>query len=62
MTLSPEEIARRQEDWDSAKAHIRIEGGHIPDDLKQIAARYIRGDLDWDSYEKAYLAAVNASG
>lgn len=56
---SPDAMARRQSDWDSAKAHNRIEGGHIPDALEVIAQRYIRGELDWDAYEAAYLSVLD---
>ncbi|MET3762124.1 antitoxin VbhA family protein [Sphingomonas sp. UYEF23] len=55
--ISPTERARRNREVDFARGNIRHEGGILSDEIEQLNARYIAGEIDSDALTGAILAS-----
>ncbi len=55
--ISERERARRLEEVNFARGSIRYEGGILTDEIEQLNARYIAGEIDSDELTAAILAS-----
>ncbi|WP_454887983.1 antitoxin VbhA family protein [Sphingomonas oryzagri] len=56
--ISEAERARRVGEIDFARGSVRYEGGILADDIEQLNARYIAGEIDSDQLTAAILASI----
>ena len=55
--ISATERARRHREVDFARGNVRHEGGILSDEIEQLNARYIAGEIDSDALTGAVLAS-----
>jgi len=55
--ISATERARRSREVDFARGNVRHEGGVLTDEIEQLNARYIAGEIDSDELTGAILAS-----
>ena len=55
--ISEAERARRMSDVNFARGSVRYEGGILSDEIEQLNARYIAGEIDSDELTAAILAS-----
>jgi len=55
--ISATERARRHREVDFARGNVRHEGGILSDEIEQLNARYIAGEIDSDALTGAILAS-----
>jgi hypothetical protein len=56
--ISKAERARRVAEINFARGSVRYEGGILADDIEQLNARYIAGEIDSDQLTAAILAST----
>lgn len=56
--ISEAERARRVGEINFARGSVRYEGGTLRDDIEQLNARYIAGEIDSDQLTAAILAST----
>lgn len=56
--ISEAERARRVGEINFARGSVRYEGGILADDIEQLNARYIAGEIDSDQLTVAILAST----
>jgi hypothetical protein len=49
------EQARRQREIDFARGSVRLEGGHLTDEIERLNAGYVAGEIDSDGVTTAIL-------
>lgn len=54
------EQARRQREIDFARGSVRLEGGHLMNEIERLNARYVAGEIDSDVLATAILASETA--
>lgn len=55
--ISEAERARRMSEVNFARGSVRYEGGILSDEIEQLNARYIAGEIDSDELTAAILAS-----
>ena len=55
--ISEAERARRLSEVNFARGSVRYEGGILSDEIEQLSARYIAGEIDSDELTAAILAS-----
>ena len=55
--ISQEERTRREREVNFARGSVRYEGGILSDEIEQLNARYIAGEIDSDDLTAAILAS-----
>lgn len=55
--ISATERARRHREVDFARGNVRHEGGILSDEIEQLNARYLTGEIDSDALTDAILAS-----
>lgn len=55
--ISATESVRRRREVDFARGNVRHEGGILSDEIEQLNARYIAGEIDSDALIGAILAS-----
>ncbi|GHH25377.1 hypothetical protein GCM10008023_38700 [Sphingomonas glacialis] len=55
--ISATERARRHREVDFARGNVRHEGGILSEEIEQLNARYIAGEIDSDALTGAILAS-----
>ncbi|WP_242098143.1 antitoxin VbhA family protein [Sphingomonas sp. CROZ-RG-20F-R02-07] len=55
--ITASERANRQREVDFARGNVRHEGGILSDEIEQLNARYIAGEIDSDELTGAILAS-----
>ena len=58
--ISAGERATRQREVDFARGNVRHEGGILSDEIEQLNARYIAGEIDSDTLTAAILQSETA--
>lgn len=53
--ITAAERARRQSEVDFARGSVRYEGGILTDEIEELNARYIAGEIDSDALTAAIL-------
>ncbi|MBB3588994.1 antitoxin VbhA family protein [Sphingomonas sp. BK481] len=55
--ISAAERARRHREVDFARGNVRHEGGILSDEIEQLNARYIAGEIDSNALTNAILSS-----
>lgn len=61
-TISDAERARREAEVNFARGSVRYEGGILTDEIEQLNARYIDGEIDSAELTAAILASRTVAG
>ena len=59
VTRQAEQV-RRQREIDFARGSVRLEGGHLTDEIERLNARYVAGQIESDGLTTAILASETA--
>lgn len=58
--ISEEERSRREREVNFARGSVRYEGGVLSDEIEQLNARYVAGEIDSDQLTATILASDTA--
>lgn len=60
--ITAEEMARRLNVFRQAEATLAISGIKTPEDVRALAMRFVRGEIDFDTYSALCKEAIRALG